>query len=319
MGVVASEFDKACSCSCEDACAAKYGDNAGGQMVVPPDYMWQEEVCRFEETSSNHIHGNYNQQAPALDSRHSDRSPLPSPGRSSGSPPRSPGNQRQSWQDLDADGNYHLHFMFRPSDRFGLQLVEFHNPPPDGLLVVAQVEQSGSFASTAKHSPGLFAGDVIMQVNRRNGTAAALRDTVNQVATNGGELSLVVQSRPAAFDVYMKRDGPNWKKLGLSVAIDRADSIPRMRVRTVRNEGLIPKWNETHGSLRICTGDWITQVNGIIKSAEEMFAMVQATKEGHELELRIETPARDGPREEMNIASPRSSPRAHSSPDARAR
>merc|ERR1711959_480287 len=49
-------------------------------------------------------------------------------------------NQRQSWADLDNKGNYNLHFHFRQGDRFGVQLVEIHDPSPHGLLVVAHVE-----------------------------------------------------------------------------------------------------------------------------------------------------------------------------------
>merc|ERR1712192_23546 len=92
---------------------------------------------------------------------------------------------------------------------------------------------------------------------------------------------------------------------GLSVAIDRADTIPRMRVRTVRDEGLIPLWNDRNGTMRICSGDWITQVNGVTKTAEEMYAMIQATPEGGNLQLRIETPSRDAPRPDLDIPSPR--------------
>jgi hypothetical protein len=198
-----------------------------------------------------------------------------------------------------------LHFVFKPGERFGVQLVDCANPPPLGLLAVAHVEPLGTFASTTKFSPGLFAGDTILSANRRTGTAAVLRDVMNQAHANGGELFLVAQPRPAAFDVVMKRGGPNWRKLGLSVAIDRADSIPRMRVRTVRDEGLIPQWNETNGAMRICAGDWITQVNGTIKAAEEMYAMIQNTPEGGNLELRVETPSRDTPRQDLEIPSPR--------------
>lgn len=325
MGAAGSEFEcKACSCSCDPFGSShpRHGEVYGGSGL-PPESPWRDEMLQYEAPTYNpsyqrkdpgpppgpptapagRTHGSRNREVFS-------ESPDDSPKRRAIPPPldspRSPRNEdRQSWQDLDADGNYHLHFFVKRGDRFGLQLIETSDPAPMGLLVVAYVELSGTFAFTSKRSPGLFAGDMIMQVNRQQGSAASMRDVVNQVATNGGQLFLVVQSRPAAFDVCMKREGPNWKKLGLSVAIDKHDSIPRMRVRTIRTEGLIPQWNERHGSMRICAGDWITQVNGITKNAEQMYAMIQASREGQDLELRVETPSRDAPRQELEILSPR--------------
>jgi len=250
--------------------------------------------------------------------------PPASPASSSSSPNcRSPASMRQSWQDLDADGNYNLGFNYRQGDRFGLQLVEIKDRAAPsssvGLLVVAHVELSGPFAYTSKNSPGLFPGDLITKANGSRGTADTLRDIVNQITTAGGQLDLVVQSRPAAFDVQLKREGPNHKKLGLSVAIDKADTIARMRVLQVRDEGLIPKWNETNGLLRICRDDWITQVNGVTGNAKDMYNALLASSEGQELEFRVETPSRDAPRKEPETGSPMRTPQGspQSSPNHR--
>lgn len=310
MGQAASELEcKVCSCSCEDG-LLRYGDAHGGGK--PPEYPWQEEVCQLEENAADFRNRkDVMYESPAdrtYAARSSEDSPASSPNTFS---PAVYDNRRQSWQDLDADGNYHLHFNLPPGDRLGLQLVEMRGPQPSGVLAVSSVESTGPFAYTSRQSPGLFSGDIILKVNRKRGGAAGLRDVLNQAVSAGGEVALLVQARPAAFDVLIKRSGPNWKKLGLSVAIDRADQIPRMRVRTVRNEGLVPKWNEMNGTLRICQGDWITQVNGVGKSADVMFKMIQANTEGEELELRIETPSRDVPRQELEqIASPMATPMA---------
>jgi len=312
MGNVASELTECKGlCSCEDSFPAKYGEAHGGGR--PPEYPWGEEVCTFAEspgTLQNNKDMTFSSPgppgAPASRTWGKDRSPDDSPAS-----PASPVKLRQSWQDLDADGNYHLQFNLRAGDRFGLQLVETRDPQPISLLVVSSVEPTGPFAQTSRQSPGLFSGDVIIRANKKRGSAASLRDVINQVVLHGGELDLVIEARPASFDALIRRVGPNWKKLGLSVAIDRMDQIPRMRVRTVRNEGLVPKWNETHPSLRICQGDWITQINGIGNSAEEMHKMIQANTQGEELELRMETPSRDLPRQELDpLSSPMPTPRS---------
>lgn len=319
MGNIGSEFDcKGCACSCEDAAlAARYGDVYGGAKA-PEQFPFQEEVCNFQEASP--YPGSMQDRKDMM---------LSSPGmglpaeRTSGSrlreespdmTPRQPpgaGQPRQSWQDLDASGNYHLHFNIRQGERFGLQLVESHGTNPSGCLVVASVEPTGPFASTSRGSPGLFAGDIILKANNRKGAATTLRDIFNQVGASGGELDLVVQSRPAAFDACLQRVGPSAKKLGLSICIDRADNLPRMRVRVLRDEGLVPRWNEMNGTKRICVGDYITQVNGVATSADKMFKLLQGGKEGDDLEVHIETPDRDQPRQDMDEAamSPQPTPR----------
>jgi len=210
MGNAASELEcKVWSCSCEDACAGKYGEGYVGGKV--PEYPWQEEVCQFEESSGgmqNLKDMVWSSPAERTWANHREDSPA-SPNHFSPGPATNP---RQSWQDLDADGNYHLQFNLHPGSRSGLQLVESRDPQPSGLLVVSSVEPTGPFAYTSRQSSGLFAGDVIMKVNRRRGAANSLRDLLNQAVSQGGELALVVQARPAAFDVFVKRDGPNWKK-----------------------------------------------------------------------------------------------------------
>jgi len=222
---------------------------------------------------------------------------------------------RQSCRDVDGDGNYHLHFMYQPglvdldgkaiSTCFGLQLMDAKlETDVSGLLVVSHVEPSGSFAYTSKHSPGLYAGDTILQVNGTKGSAETLRGIVNQIATNGGQLDLIVRPRPEQFDVVLQRKGP--KKVGVSASMDRADPIPRMRVRTIRHEGLVQEWNTANPALWVCRGDWITQVNGVTKTPEEMYAMILSSTQGQELKFRIEPPARDAPRQEMEVLTPRS-------------
>lgn len=271
----------------------------------PPESAWCEETeappPRSSASPADRVH-NRGAASPPATPQGWQNATL----QTSFSPPQSPSHspQRKSWQDLDANGNYHLHFFLKRGDPAGLQLVETYDQRSHGILIVDHVESSGQFAFTSSGSPGLFPGDVIMQVNRQGGPAIGLRDIVNQVAANGGQLFIVVQSRPAAFDVMLKREGPNSKKLGLSVAIDRAEIIPRMQVRTVRNEGLIPEWNDKNGSLRICAGDFIMQVNGFTRAAEDMYAMISESVHGDVLELRIETPPRDAMRHDPEMASP---------------
>lgn len=297
------DLNTVCSCNCEDGYTAKYGDVYGGGTRAP-EYSWQEEVCQLEGAQwAPREKGAPSAPSPKRGSRNREFVVPPHPASSTQrSAPSSPSKERRpSWRDLGSDGNYYLRFRFNSGSKFGLQLTETRDPQPFGSLVVASVDPLGVFADNVDNGPGLFAGDIIQQVNQVRGTAASLRDVLNQIATSSGDIDTVVQPRPATFDVFLKREGPNWKKLGLSVAIDRADTAPRMRVRTVRNEGLVPKWNETHGSMRVCVGDWITQVNGITKSAEEMYAMIQASSEGQILELRVETPSRDTPRQELDL------------------
>merc|ERR1712070_1025894 len=113
--------------------------------------MYQQGSPAYPEVTTmpaSRARGSRNREAPEVRSPNSPDSPCLRP-------------LRQSWNDLDSKGNYHLHFNFRQGDRFGVQLLDVHDPPPNGLLVVAHVEPLGSFAFTSMHSPGLFAGDII--------------------------------------------------------------------------------------------------------------------------------------------------------------
>lgn len=300
MGVSTSDLD--CACTCEDRNASKYAEGDAGQPTRGTECPWQDEDVvpaypkAVTSTPSKDIvsHRRSNQgleTTPATTRSHV------SPGWGSNSP--SP--FRPPIQDLQKDGTYLLHFSYHPGDRFGLDLVEIRDESDEGFLVVSRVDPLGAFSYTSDCTPGLFPGDVIVEANELRGAASWLRDVVNQVALAGGILDVIAQPRPAIFEVTIRRDGPLWKKLGLSVAIDREDKHAHMRVRSVREEGLVAQWNEANGGKRVCTGDWIIEVNGVRRSAEEMFKLISTSTEGEMLSMKVQIPSRETPRQELEI------------------
>jgi len=165
------------------------------------------------------------------------------------------------------DEERRLIFKLQPGDTFGLDLVECFSgvASTTTLLVVAKVESGSTFAKTVHGHDGISAGDVIVSVNGRRGTAAEVRNLLQQAVDSNGHffhahVNIVVRPRPPAFDVEMLREGPNWETLGVRLVIDRNN--PRCAlVQSLSSEGLVPSWNKTHGSLQICVGDLISSVN----------------------------------------------------------
>lgn len=180
-----------------------------------------------------------------------------------------------------------LHFKVPKDALFGLAVANVTK-----LIVVVNVDPEGLFVYTAKGTPGLFPGDVIQSVNGIE-DPVGIRKALSQIATNGGNIDILLHTRPSIFDVTLHREGSVWNRLGISVKLDQAAKPPKMIVQHVRSEGLIPAWNEAHGAFRVCRCDCITAVNGVRKSVEEMQEALQAGKIGDILGLRIETPFRE--------------------------
>lgn len=184
----------------------------------------------------------------------------------------------------------------------GMELAEAQGPS-GSLLVVADITPQSPLACVAQGFLPVVAGDVIMNgatckdtraqgfppvVNGHRASAANLRAAMEQVAATGGQLRLDVLPRPAHFEVRLQR--VEGSKLGLLVAMDRADP-DRIAVRAVRAEGDVPDWNALNACLRVVAGDWITQVNGRSRGAQEMYSDFTAS-DGAELRIRIMTTPR---------------------------
>jgi hypothetical protein len=182
-----------------------------------------------------------------------------------------------------------LSFRLHPEEPFGLQLAETTSGTGlASLLVVANVEARSSFARTADGRLGVAAGDVIVEADGRRGTAADVRDVLQQALSSGmqRDISLVVRPRPPAFDVEIRRHGRHWETMGITVVIDKTNPGCAL-VQSVRDKGLVPDWNRSHGSLRICAGDLITEVNELHGDATAMVKEIQGGQRGSLLRLRV--------------------------------
>jgi len=192
------------------------------------------------------------------------------------------------------DAERSLSFRLQPgASRLGLQLAETTQGGRKlaKLLVVANVEATSAFARTADGKLGVTAGDVIVEADGRRGTAAAVHDMLQQAVDCSGhrQITLVVRPRPSSFYVEMLRDGPYWNTLGITLMIDKTNPGSAL-IQSVRDEGLVPDWNRTHGSLRICAGDLITQVNDLFEEdATAMCKEIQEGRRGSQLRFHLRT------------------------------
>lgn len=193
------------------------------------------------------------------------------------------------------DEERHLYFKLRPGDFFGLELADAMSGTANtrSVLIVASLEGRSTLAKTADGQDGVSAGDVIVEVNGRRGSAEEVRNVLLQaLASDGhffhGQLNMVVRPRPLAFDVEMVRQGRNWQTLGITLVIDKNN--PRCAlVQSLSSEGLVPDWNKSHGSLQICAGDLISHVNDLNGDVAAMCREIRMGSQGSVLRFRIVT------------------------------
>lgn len=186
-----------------------------------------------------------------------------------------------------------LEFDFDACTRSGVQFIISEEPMPHGALVVASVHRRSALASSVLEGPGLMPGDVILEVDHVGGTAAELRQLVDTAIQSGVPFTLLVQPRPAIFDVQLKRQGPEWGRLGVALGIDRSAEVAvRLRVLHVHEEGLLADWNAAHSTARVCTGDWIAEVNGVSENASKLYAAMRPDDRIPVLRLKVATPLR---------------------------
>lgn len=184
-------------------------------------------------------------------------------------------------------------FHIQQSDRFGMVLEDAAEPLPGGLLVVGSIEASSAFARTVTGGCGLVAGDTIEAVNGLRGSAVALREALRLAFSARGRktVEVALRSRPPAFNIELFSDGR--QKLGVTASTDKANEWCLV-VDRLHSEGLVPLWNETHGSLRICKDDLITHVNGIKGIAQGVSSMKKEIQrnsaQGCRLCFRVVTP-----------------------------
>jgi len=183
-------------------------------------------------------------------------------------------------------------FCLQTPDRFGMVLAENPEPLPGGLLVVTHMDAWSAFARTAGGGCGLMDGDVILEVNGRQGSASELREVLRQSFSVKGKktINVVVRARPPTFSIELRREGKQWQKLGVAASVDQLN--PKcLLVQSLHGDGLVPAWNTAHGSLRICNGDLITHINGVSEDVEAMKKEIQQSSSyGSKLHFRVVTP-----------------------------
>mmetsp|Transcript_3945 Transcript_3945/g.9068 ORF Transcript_3945/g.9068 Transcript_3945/m.9068 type:complete len:335 (-) Transcript_3945:78-1082(-) len=103
----------------------------------------------------------------------------------------------------------------------------------------------------------------------------------------GSLFSVVVWPRAPAYPLELERNGPHWRRLGLSVALrpDRGYMI----VVEVHPAGLVADWNLRNAQQPLCAGDRITGVNEVSGNAFRMYSVVLTTSLGGSLRLQVET------------------------------
>lgn len=180
-----------------------------------------------------------------------------------------------------------LEFHLAAGVDLGLELAEVQGPS-GSQLVVADIISQSPLACVAEGYPPVVAGDVIARVNGQRASAADLRLALEQCAATGGQFRLAVLPRPSHFEVQLRR--VEGSKLGILVAMDKADP-DRISVRAVRAEGMVPDWNASNACFRVVASDWVTQVNGRSRGAQEMYSDFTAYN-GAELRMRIVTSPR---------------------------
>lgn len=294
MGNNASGFTYACKC-CEDEATELQQSSSPVRQF---DQQFLEEVCDVESRASS-----WEPRSNTFESR------LSSAGSDKPSLLEALMNS-DAWDmdDPQEQDLCHLDFIIEKGDSTGLQLIETVEPEGDSNVVVVRIDKRRSpFARTAEGKPGVAPGDTIVEVNGKTGSARALREMLEQASRSGSSaMSLTVLPRPFIFDVELPRDGSSLQKLGVAVAIEKTKR-DCLLVTNVRDEGLVPQWNTDHSSLRVCSGDLVTHVNGITRDAHSMCSSIQAA-EGSMLTFRIATPGHYATRPRYRAPSPKKSP-----------
>lgn len=211
-----------------------------------------------------------------------------------------PKERCKSWDiEPQADSSHaerHLAFRLAPGDCFGLQFLEApSDAAQQSLLVVVNVDQMSVFGKTIDGQLGISVGDIIVEANGGRGTAAQVRDALQQVVASSGtkHVTLVTQPRPATFEVELRREGVHWQKLGVTAVVDK-NNPSRLLVQAVAAEGLVPEWNKTHGSCKVFAGDTIKEINGTSGNAAAMLNAIRSSShQGAVLKVLV-TPANGG-------------------------
>lgn len=294
--------------TCKVSCCEQDENDKSGTCQVRPvgfDGQWKEEVCDMESKNSSWGSA-FASQSSMIKQQLAQQGCV----NNSANTAESVGQQGE---DLCC-----LEFYFQQGAIFGIQLTETCDPQKgENVLVVVQIDPKSPFTKTVDGRLGLAAGDIIVEVDGKSGTAFDLREMLQQVVASNGSraISLGVRSRPSSFEVELDREGPYWQKLGIAAAIDKTKR-DCLIVQCVRSEGLVPQWNADNGSLRVCGGDLITHVNGITQDARAMLDAIAAATEGSKLCFRVAVPASSSSRDSRQMEE-RLSPVASRRPSLR--
>merc|ERR1719498_622981 len=148
------------------------------------------------------------------------------------------------------------------------QLREIVSLQRDGSAVVNGILTP--LAITCSGHPGVLPGDTIQQIS--DPKHGIIGDTIQQLELalcKGGEVDLLIATRPPQFDVDIFCGDNFSRALALLVTIERQHG-DRIKVQSVRDRGLLRAWNEENPHCQVMPGDWITHVNGEAKSAREL-------------------------------------------------
>eukprot|EP00927_Polykrikos_kofoidii_P002370 TRINITY_DN10935_c0_g2_i1.p1 TRINITY_DN10935_c0_g2~~TRINITY_DN10935_c0_g2_i1.p1 ORF type:complete len:268 (-),score=50.78 TRINITY_DN10935_c0_g2_i1:334-1137(-) len=181
-----------------------------------------------------------------------------------------------------------LNFTLGGDKDVGVELTVLQEPQP--ALVISTVDPKGQLAKVSKGGSGICPGDMIVEVQNHGGSPEELFEMLSSFRGDRVRLSITVRPRTRSFDVQLIRAGPQWRRLGLSVALRPRDKV--LLVAVVHQAGLVPEWNGQNCHHCICSGDRVVAVNGLSGDAFSMFTSVLAANLGGEVTLRIETPPR---------------------------
>jgi len=94
-------------------------------------------------------------------------------------------------------------------------------------------------------------------------------------------------NRRAPFFVEILREGPQWRHVGLTVAVDPDPNIPAVLIEEVLDPSLVSEWNHRYPTFAIRINDVIRGVNYKHGNAEAMVQELADARKGWPLKLHI--------------------------------
>lgn len=154
-----------------------------------------------------------------------------------------------------------LSFKLEPGATLGVRCVEAKAPDNNSTILVINSVADKSPLGSSSDQVGLAPGDVILEVSGQGGASAELLAVIQEARKNGGQLDLVVRSRPDTFWIVLDRIEASLK-MGLKL-LHHDDAVNQLEVQSVSDGGAVATWNEKNTFNHVCPGDLITAASAV--------------------------------------------------------